>query len=166
MNKLIYLGIFTAIISITACHNNDDDNNDPNILNGSFHAVIDGVAWDAEADNVGAVVIVSGGVTTLSISSSSAADTSHFFFTFPYFTNTDTVIANPFASGTVLRFQDYKVGGGVFDANTGTLNVSKSIQDGIETYTGTFNGNFRGVPFDTLNIKVITGGTFTAKRLI
>lgn len=160
MNKLIYLGIFTAIISITACHNNDDDNNDPNILNGSFHAVIDGVAWDAQADNVGAVVADYGSGPVLAITGTNSTDTTHFFFSVPYFYGTDTTFVEP-SDNTVLRFQ----GSNVWDANSATLTISKSTQDGIETYSGTFNGTFPAI-MDSTNVRVVTGGTFTAKRLI
>ena len=159
MNKLIYLGILTALFSITACNNSDDDN-DPNILNGSFHAIIDGTVWDAQPDNTGAVVADFGSGPLLSINGSNQTDTTHFFFSIPYFYGSDTVITEP-TDDTVLRFQ----GSSVWDANSATLNVTKTIKDGIETYTGTFNGNF--VEFlDSTNVRVITGGTFTVKRLI
>jgi hypothetical protein len=160
MNKLIYLGILTALFSITACNNNDDDNNDPNVLDGSFHAVIDGQNWDAQPDNTGAVVSDFGSGPVLAITGSNETDTTHFFFSIPYFYGNDTVITEP-TDDTVLRFQ----GNGVWDANSATLNVSKTLEDGIETYSGTFNGNFVQF-FDSTDVRVVTGGTFTVKRLL
>ncbi len=160
MNKLIYLGILTALFSITACNNNDDDDNDPNVLDGSFHAVIDGAAWDAQPHNTGAVLSDFGSGLILSINGSNETDITHFFFSIPYFYGTDTVITEP-TDDTVLRFQ----GSSVWDANSATLNVTKTLEDGIETYTGTFNGTFVEF-FDSTNVRVITGGTFTVKRML
>ncbi|MGE0637310.1 MAG: hypothetical protein AB7G44_14375 [Bacteroidia bacterium] len=166
MNKLIYLGIFAAIFSITACNNNDDDgDNNPDVLDGTFHAVIDGSAWDADADAVGFVVADYGSGPMISITGSKAADTAHFFFLIPYFDGTDTVITEP-SDHTDLRFQDSGViGGGLWLESSGTLDISRTTQDGIETLTGTFNGTFTD-SFDSTDVKVVTGGTFTAKRLI
>lgn len=165
MNKLIYLGIFAALFSITACNNNNDNDNDDDLLNGSFSAEIGGTGWNADADAVGFVVADYGSGLTIAITGSNAADTAHFFFTFPYFSGTDTVITEP-TDHTDLRFQDNGViGGGLWLETSGTLDVSRTTQDGIETLTGTFNGTFTD-PFDSTDVKVITGGTFTAKRLI
>ncbi len=167
MNKLIYLGIFTLVFSLSACHNNDDNNNDPNALNGSFHAVIDGNNWDAEPENVIAIISGTGTDPFIAITGTSNTDTSHFYLSVPVFNAADTVINDPdYNASVVLRFQSYRVnGGGAWDANTGTINVSRSTLDGIETYVGTFNGNFRQV-FDSTQVKTITGGTFTAKRYL
>lgn len=166
MNKLIGLGIVTALFSITACNNNnDDDDNDPNLLDGTFHAVIDGNAWDADADAVGFVVANYGSGPMISITGTKAADTAHFFFLIPYFEANDTVITEP-SDHTDLRFQDSGViGGGLWLETFGTLDISRTTQDGIETLTGIFNGTFTD-PLDSTDVKVITGGTFTAKRLI
>lgn len=166
MNKLIYLSIFSAVISFTSCRpDTDDDNNNDDLLNGSFHAVIDGNIWHADDDAVGFVVGDYGSGPMISITGTKAADTAHFFFLMPYFYGNDTVITEP-SDHTDLRFQDSGViGGGLWLETSGTLDVSRTTQDGIETLTGTFTGTFTD-PFDSTDVKVITGGTFTAKRLI
>ncbi len=161
MNKLIYLGILTVLFSITACNNNDDDDNDPNILNGSFHAVIDGADWDAEPENVLCVVSNFGSGPIISIVGSRVADTTHFTFYVPYFNGSDTLITDPTAGDVLMRLQ----GANVWDATSGTLDVSRITLDGLETYTGTFNGNFVNF-LDSTNVRVVTGGTFTAKRYL
>ncbi|MCG3164452.1 MAG: hypothetical protein POELPBGB_00206 [Bacteroidia bacterium] len=164
MNKLIYSGMVAAIFSITACNNDNNNDGNPD-TNGTFHAVIDGSAWDADADAVGFVVADYGSGLTIAITGTKAADTAHFFFTFPYFTASDTVITEP-SSDTDLRFQDNgTLGGGLWLEETGTLDVTRTTQDGIETLTGTFSGTFVD-PFDSTSVKTVTGGTFTAKRLI
>ncbi len=157
--KLLTLSALAFITLFSAC-TPDDDGDDDDILNGSFHAVIDGQNWDAQPDNTGAVVSDFGSGPILSINGSNETDTTHFFFGIPYFYGSDTVITEP-SDDTVLRFQ----GSNVWDATTGTLNVTRTIEDGIETYTGTFNGNFVEF-FDSTNVRVITGGTFTVKRLL
>lgn len=166
MNKLIFPGIFAVLFSITACNSNDDDNdNDDDLLNGSFSAVIDGTNWDAEADAVGFVVANYGSGPMISIVASRAADSAHFTFLIPYFEGNDTLITEP-SDDTDLRLQSSSVvSGGLWLETSGTLDISRTANDGIETLTGTFNGTFTD-PFDSTDVKVVTGGTFTAKRLI
>ena len=166
MNKLIYFAIFAALFSITACNNNDDDNdNDDDLLNGSFSVVIDGTNWAAEADAVGFVVANYGSGPMISIVASRAADSAHFTFLIPYFEASDTTITEP-SDHTDLRFQSSSVvSGGLWLETSGTLDITRTANDGIETLTGTFNGTFTD-PIISTDVKVVTGGTFTAKRLI
>jgi len=166
MNKKIFTISALALLTIfSACRNDDNDDDNDDMLNGSFHAVIDGSNWDADADGVGFVVANYGSGPMISITGTKAADTAHFFFVVPYFDGSDTVITEPSAD-TDLRFQDSGViGGGLWIESSGTLDINRTTQDGIETLTGTFNGTFTD-PFDSTDVKVVTGGTFTAKRLI
>lgn len=163
--KLLTLSALAFITLFSACNPDDDGDNDDDLLNGSFSAIIDGTNWDADADAVGFVVADYGSGPMISITGSKTADTAHFFFVIPYFNGSDTVITEPSAD-TDLRFQDSGViGGGLWLETSGTMDISRTTQDGIETLTGTFNGTFTD-PFDSTDVKVVTGGTFTAKRLI
>lgn len=166
--KIFTLFLLALITSIISCRNNDDDNNNNNNnnnnLNGSFTANIDGVAWTANADRVLCVVAVFGSNPTIQINATRLSDSTYFSFLLPYFTATDTVITEPSSGNTDLRFNDPTTGGNIWIADNATLNISRSVQDGVETYTGTFNGNFKVALGSTYLI--ITGGNFTAKRLL
>jgi hypothetical protein len=163
--KLLPLSALALLLSFSACNNDDDDDNDDTALYGTLHAEIDGTDWDAQPENVIMVVADYGSGPDIYITASNTTDSAHFSFLFPYFNTTDTVITEP-SDQTDLRFQSTSVvNGGIWREDTGTLTISRSMQDGIETYTGTFSGTFSD-PFNSSDVKQITGGTFTAKRLL
>ncbi len=161
MNKLIYLCIFTVVISFNSCRPDDDDDDGNNTdLSGSCSAVIDGNNWIADADRVTVVISNFGSGPLISVNAMKAADTSYFTFTLPYFYGTDTVYTEPTPGLPELRFTN----GDIWLGETATLSIGRSTVDGIETYTGSFNGNFETVTGG--NVIVVTDGTFTAKRLL
>ncbi len=163
--KLLSLSALALLLSFSACNNDDDNNNNNPDLSGAFHTEIDASAWHADADKVILVVADYGSGPDIYITATKSADSAHFSFLFPYFNGSDTVITEP-SPETDLRFQSASVvNGGLWLEDSGTLTVSRTIQDGIETYTGTFSGSFSD-PFNSSDVKVITGGTFTAKRLL
>lgn len=149
----------------SGCNNgNDDDNDDPD-LSGSLHAEINGTSWNADPDKVLLVIANYGFGPAIYLTATKGADTAYFSFLFPYFNGSDTLITEP-SDDTDLRFQSSSVvNGGLWREETGTLDVSRTIQDGVETYSGTFSGSFVD-PFNSSDVKTITGGTFTAKRLL
>lgn len=167
MNKhLLSLSALLFLSIISACNNNDDDDHehDPD-LSGSLHAEIDGTHWSADPDKVLLVVTNTGSGTNIYLTATRVADSSHFSFLFPYFYGSDTTITEP-SAGTDLRFQSNSaINGGFWLEETGTLNVSRTLQDGIETYTGTFSGTFAD-PIVSTDMITVTDGTFTAKRIL
>lgn len=152
---LVLLSVFSS------CSNDDDDdgNNTPD-LSGVCSAVIDGNNWSADADRVTVVISDFGSGPLISVNAMRVADTSYFTFTLPYFYGTDTVYTEPTPGTPELRFTQ----GDIWLGDTATLSISRSNVDGIQTYTGTFSGDFETVIGG--NVIVVSGGIFTAKRLL
>jgi len=154
-----------GLTSLVSCRKDEEDddtnaggNNNLN-LNGSFTATIDGVDWAAEPDYVAAVITNFSGTPSIGVSGT-RADSSYFSLLIPYFYGGDTTLTVPPALETELRLFDDNT----YIANPGTVTISRSISNGVETYTGTFSGDF--ILILGVQTKVITNGAFTAKRLL
>lgn len=160
MNKLICLGIITEAISLSSCRTDDDDDDNNPDLTGVCSAVIDGNSWSADADRVTVVISNFGSGPLISVNAMRTSDTSYFTFTLPYFYGTDTVYVEPTSGLPEFRFTH----GDIWLGDSATLSISRSNTSGIETYTGTFIGDFKTITGGS--VKEVTGGTFTAKRLL
>jgi len=166
MKKTILMSmLFMALVMLSSCKKDEEEkdtnsggNNTTN-LTGSFTATIDGVTWAAEPEYVAVVITNFTGNPSIGVSGT-RADSSFFTLMIPYFYGNDTTVTVPPALETELRFTDDDV----FIAQPGTVSLSRTINNGVETYTGTFNGDFTS--FFSSQTRVITSGAFTAKRLL
>jgi hypothetical protein len=167
-HNLFFTLSILALVFFTACRkdeqdedNNSGGNNNTSGSNESFVATIDGVQWQANSDMVSVVVTNFTGTPSIGVNATRMADSSFFTLTIPYFYGSDTTLTVPPAESTELRLTD----GYLYIANPGTISLSRSISNGVETYTGTFNGDFED-PILGSATRVITNGSFTAKRLL
>ena len=163
--RILLFALLIGLTSIVSCRKDEEDEdtntggNDNLNLNGSLTATIDGVAWAAEPEYVAVVITNFTGNPSIGVSGT-RADSSFFTLMIPYFYGNDTTVTVPPALETELRFTDDDV----FIAQPGTVSLSRTINNGVETYTGTFNGNFTS--FFSNQTRSITNGAFTAKRLL
>ncbi|WP_294673100.1 hypothetical protein [uncultured Fluviicola sp.] len=164
MKKLLLISVCFVVFACKKDTNNDvptPNTNEDTSLYGNMSATIDGTTWSADPANVNCVIANYGTGPYITISATRQADTSSFNFLFPAFSGSDTTISFP-ASGSDSRF----VGSNqeTFLMSSGSLYVSKSVSGGIETYTGNFSGNFESII--NSDVKVISNGAYTAKRLL
>jgi hypothetical protein len=167
MKNFLYLLCLLFFFSTISCGKKDgeDDNNTPNNnLAGSFQATIDGSNWIADSNKISVVIANFGSGPKINITAQRSSDTSYFEFLMPYFYGNDTSYVTPAATGVELRF----IGSGyttwIADPGPGNISISRTVVNGLETYTGTFSGNFKKLLVDST--KSITNGTFIAKRLL
>ena len=159
-----YVSIIAGIFTLCCCGREDDDNtgNNSNNLTGSCQAVIDGSNWQADSSKVLVVIANYGTGPLIGVTAVRSTDSSFFSFLVPYFYGNDTVIVTPAAVGSELRFTYNNIW--IADPGPGNISISRSVTNGVETYTGTFSGNFTA-PIGG-SVKVITNGVFNAKRLL
>jgi hypothetical protein len=151
------------LAALSACTDGGDTTNDTDptdaVEEGSFHAVIDGEDWDADADKIAAVVGDFGGGPVLSLNATQGATKEFFTIQLDAFEGTFTTTD---FTGIVVRFNSPT---GVFQiTDDGSMTIEQS-GDGIsEVYTGVFEGTFPHLIED--RSVVITGGTFEVHRLL
>lgn len=122
---------------------------------GSFHAVIDGVAWDASPEHIDAGIVDFGSGPKVNITASNADSGERFNIQLDEFTGElETTDVEPL----VLRFTS----GDIYEATSGALSITRSGSGDDESFSGTFSGSFSNVT-ETIT-KVITDGTFTTPR--
>jgi hypothetical protein len=158
--RLLTFSLLVLLSVFSSCRNDDDDGNNTPDLSGVCSALIDGNNWSANTDRVTVVISDFGSGPLISVNAMRVSDTSYFTFTLPYFYGADTVYTEPTPGTPELRFTQ----GDIWLGDTATLSINRSNVEGIETYSGTFSGDFEAVIGG--DVIVVSGGTFTAKRLL
>jgi hypothetical protein len=160
MSKFIIILISFVILCSISC-SRDEDNDPDSGISGTFSAKLDGVDWIASADKVTYVVQDYGSGPKIFVVALRNSDTSQFNILVPYFYGSDTTINFP--SSNIIRLQIRSV---LWQCNSGTLSINKSVSGGIEILNGYFSGTLKDPVFASTPIINLTAGTFTSRRLL
>ncbi len=156
MKQLLFLAVFIAL-SLSSCDLNDD----PGSGNTPFYfrANIDGVAWAASPNNIGASLNTGVVPAGIKIHGDLAGTNEYFYLLFPDITGTDTTIVSTGFAGRMEFHRNSQTWVSV----SGNVTVHYGGSPTYREYSGIFSGSFFN-PSDSTTI-TITGGEYLAQGM-
>ncbi len=167
--------IFTLLLLLSAAfyacskENDNDPPGDPDDdspgIDEYFRMHTGTELWEANSDeNIGAVVTnFTNSGAKISLSATRMSDSTHCFFSVPYFYGPDTTISSlpsPDNFGLQFHYMDQ-----VYLDYSGTLSIQRSIVNGYRVYDGTFNMQFEET-FGGHDSITLSNGSFKVARLL
>ena len=166
--KNLIIGIcgLTLLFS-TGCtpSSNDDDNNDDTSpgVDEFFRVDIDSYHWEENDDEtIGGVLANFGSGPIYGLTATAHVDSSHFYYTVPYFYSNDTtwnLSSTP--SGMAITFNTDSIYNGT---SGGSLHIIRSNVGGMEVFTGTFN--YTGLELLHDSPATFANGEFVIARIL
>jgi hypothetical protein len=170
--KVSILLIFALFITLNSCKKEDNNSkkNDTKTTDDSpgvdeyLVVIVNGIEWRVDEDEklIATVASFSANNTTLSFAATNIADTTYLQFVLDYFYGNDTLYDfNESGASALLQITSNSL-----NDSTGAMNVTRSIQNGMEVYEGTFNligsnSIYPSYPNDTFS-----NGQFRIARLL
>lgn len=144
----------------------DDDNNDDTSpgVDEYFRVDINSYHWEENDDEtIGGVLTNFGSGPNYGLTATTHVDSSHFFYSIPYFYQNDTTwdLTSPLPSGMALTFQTDSAYNGT---SSGSLHIVRTNVNGMEVFTGTFN--YTGLELFHDSPATFANGEFVIARIL